>query len=69
MAIQYNIKLQKKLKNNKFQMVFTRKDGIYSGTDITRYPFKIIDHELVIRCRFYNLRESFATISLKNGIY
>ena len=48
-------------------MVFTRKDGTYLGTDITRYPFKIIHHELGIKCRFYDLRGSFATISLRNG--
>ena len=48
-------------------MVFTRKDGTYSGTDIVKYPFKIIHHELEIKCRFYDLRGSFATISLRNG--
>lgn len=46
-------------------MVFTRKDGTYSGTDIIRYPFRIIHHELGIQCRFYDLRRSFATISLR----
>lgn len=54
-------------KHNRVEMVFTRKDGTYSGTDIIRYPFKIIHHELGIQCRFYDLRGSFATISLKNG--
>ena len=48
-------------------MVFTRKDGTYSGTDIIKYPFKIIHHELGISCRFYDLRSSFATISLRSG--
>ncbi len=50
-------------------MVFTRKDGTYSGTDIIKYPFKIIHHKLGINCRFYDLRGSFATttISLRNG--
>ena len=48
-------------------MVFTRKDGIYSGKDIIKYPFRIIHHELGIKCRFYDLRGSFATISLRNG--
>ena len=48
-------------------MVFTRKDGTYSGTDIIRYPFRIIHHELGIQCRFYDLRRSFATISLRSG--
>lgn len=54
-------------KHNRVEMVFTRKDGTYSGTDIIRYPFKIIHHELGIRCRFYDLRGSFATVSLRNG--
>ena len=51
----------------RIEMVFTRKDGTYSGTDIVRYPFKIIHNELRIKCRFYDLRGSFATISLRNG--
>lgn len=54
-------------RSNRVEMVFTRKDGTYSGTDIVRYPFKIIHNELGIKCRFYDLRESFATISLRNG--
>ena len=29
-------------------MVFTRKDGTHSGTDIIKYPFKIIHYELGI---------------------
>lgn len=48
-------------------MVFTRRDGTYSGTDIVKYPFKVIHHELGIKCRFYDLRGSFATISLRNS--
>ena len=55
------------VKRNYIEMVFTRKDGTYSGTDIIKYPFKIIHHELKINCRFYDLRGSFATISLRNG--
>lgn len=54
-------------KRNRVEMVFTRKDGTYSGMDIVRYPFRIIYHELGIKCRFYDLRGSFATISLRNG--
>ena len=54
-------------KRNRVEMVFTRKDGTYSGTDIIRYPFRIIHHELGIQCRFYDLRRSFATISLRGG--
>ena len=52
---------------NRIEMVFTRKDGTYSGKDIIKYPFRIIHHELGIKCRFYDLRGSFATISLRNG--
>lgn len=49
-------------------MVFTRKDGTYSGTDIIKYPFKIIHYELGINCRFYDLRGSFATKALRSKI-
>lgn len=48
-------------------MVFTRKDETYVGTDIIKYPFKIIHHELGINCRFYDLRGSFATKTLRKG--
>ena len=64
--IEYKI-IESNSKCNRIQMVFTRKDGTYSGTDIIKYPFKIIHHELGINCRFYDLRGSFATISLRNG--
>ncbi|MEE0866402.1 MAG: tyrosine-type recombinase/integrase [Clostridia bacterium] len=50
-------------------LVFTRENGLYSGTDITRYPYKIIHNELGIKnCRFYDLRGSYATRILKNGV-
>ena len=64
--VEYRI-LESNSRRNKVDMVFTRKDGTYSGTDIVKYPFKIIHHELGIKCRFYDLRGSFATISLING--
>ena len=48
-------------------MVFTKNDGTYSGTDVIKYPFKIIRNELGIKARFYDLRGSFATTSLRNG--
>ena len=36
---------------------------------MTRYPFKIIHNELGIeKCRFYDLRGSYATKILTNGI-
>ena len=64
--VEYKI-VESNSRHNKVDMVFTRKDGIYSGTDIVKYPFKIIHHELGIKCRFYDLRGSFATISIRNG--
>lgn len=64
--VEYKI-VESNSRHNKVDMVFIRKDGIYSGTDIIKYPFKIIHHELGIKCRFYDLRGSFATISLRNG--
>ena len=64
--VEYKI-IENNSKRNKVEMVFTRKDGTYSGADIVKYPFKIIYHELGIKCRFYDLRGSFATISLRSG--
>jgi len=64
--VEYKI-VKSNSKYNRVDMVFTRKDGTYSGTDIVKYPFKIIHHEIGIKCRFYDLRGSFATISLRNG--
>ena len=64
--VEYKV-IESKSRNNKIQMVFTRKDGTYSRADIIKYPFKIIHHELGISCRFYDLRGSFATISLRQG--
>lgn len=40
---------------------------INSKLKIIKFPFRIIHHELGIKCRFYDLRGSFATISLRNG--
>ena len=64
--VEYKI-VQSYSKNNRVEMVFTRKDGTYSGTDIIRYPFKIIHYEVGINYRFYDLRVSFATKALRNG--
>lgn len=64
--VEYKV-IESKSRNNKIQMVFTRKDGTYAGTDIIKYPFKIIHNELGMSCRFYDLRGSFATISLRSG--
>lgn len=65
-VVEYVI-IESKSKRNRVNMVFTRKDGTYSGTDVIKYPFKIIKNELGINARFYDLRSSFATISLRNG--
>ena len=64
--VEYKV-IQSSSKYNKVQMVFTRKDGTYSETDIIKYPFKIIHHELGINCRFYDLRGNFATKTLRKG--
>lgn len=64
--VEYKV-IESQSRNNKIQMVFTRKDGTYSGTDIIKYPFKIIHHELGINCRFYDLRGNFATKTLREG--
>ena len=50
------------------EMVFTKNNGLYVGTDIIKYPFKIIHNELGIKnCRFYDLRGSYATKILRKG--
>ena len=57
------------LQINKADMVFTRPNGKYVGRNILNYPFKIIHKELDIEnCRSYDLRGSYATINLRNGI-
>ena len=62
-------KYGRKYKNLKsVEMVFTKNNGLYVGTDIIKYPFKIIHNELGIKnCRFYDLRGSYATKILRNG--
>lgn len=64
--VEYKI-VESNSRYNKVDMIFTKKDGTYSGTDIIKYPFKIIHHELGIKCRFYDLRGSFATKTLRKG--
>lgn len=69
--VEYKIfEFKHKSKNRKqISLVFTKNDGRYSGTDLLRYPFKIIHEELNIKnCRFYDLRGSYATKSLRNGV-
>ena len=65
--IEYQIVESKKSKNNT-NMVFIKTNGTYSGTDLIKYPFKIIHYELGIKCRFYDLRGSFATTTLRSGV-
>lgn len=65
-VVEYVI-VESKSKKDRADMVFTKRDGLYSGTDVIKYPFKIIRNELGIKARFYDLRSSFATISLRNG--
>ena len=55
------------LEDGTVDMVFAKNDGKYSGTDVIKYPFKIIRKELGIKARFYDLRGSFATTSLRSG--
>lgn len=61
---------EKKCKYDKnADLIFTRENGLYIGTDLTRYPFKVIHQELGLeKCRFYGLRGSYATKILNNGI-
>ena len=61
--------IESKYKNlNSVEMVFTKNNGLYVGTDIIKYPFKVIHNELGIKkCRFYDLRGSYATKILRNG--
>lgn len=64
------IEIKHKSKNRKdINLVFAGKDDIFTGTDVIRYPFKVIREELKIEnCRFYDLRGSFATKALRSGV-
>lgn len=70
-TVEYRIVENEKDKSyqRNIDLIFTKEDGVYVGTDITRYPFTIIHNELGIdKCRFYDLRGSYATKILNNGI-
>jgi integrase len=68
-TVEYRIVKSKTVRNDNLNLVFTKNDGEYSATDITKYPFKIIHTELGIKkCRFYDLRGSYATKILNQGI-
>ena len=43
--VEYKI-VESNSRRNKVDMVFTKKDGTYSGTDIVKYPFKIIQSRI-----------------------
>ena len=69
------VKEHRIVKNNDYKdvdslkLVFTKENGLYLGTDITRYPYQVIHNELGIKkCRFYDLRGSYATKILNNGV-
>ena len=70
---EYGIIKEKRIVKNisneeKLNLVFIKENGSYSGTDSIRYPYKVIKEELNIKCRFYDLRGSYATKILNNGI-
>ena len=69
-VIEYRIvKKENGIDNENLNLVFTKENGIYTGTDTIRYPFQIIHDELGIeKCRFYDLRGSYATKILTNGV-
>lgn len=57
------------LRIDTLNLVFTQDDGTFSGTDIIKYPYNVIHNELGIKkCRFYDLRGSYATKILKSGV-
>ena len=62
------VKNNNELEYENINLVFTKIDGTYTGTDLIRYPFKVIHEELGIKkCRFYDLRGTYATKVLNNG--
>lgn len=69
-----NIVSMRIIKNNgssepSANMIFTKDDGAYVGTDLIKYPFKIIHNELGIKgCKFYDNRGTFATELANSGI-
>lgn len=46
-----------------FNLILVKENGLYVGTDLLKYPFKVIRNELGLECRFYDNRLTFATIS------
>lgn len=57
-------KVIEKSRNNEetINLIFTKDDGSFVGTDLIKYPYSIIHSELGIKkCRFYDLRGTYAT--------
>ena len=48
-------------------MVFVKTNGTYSGSDLIKYPFKIIHYELGINSRFHDFRDTHATKLIESG--
>ena len=70
-TVEYRIVENEKDKSyqRNIDLIFTKEDGVYVGTDITRYPFTIIHNELGIdKCRVYDLRGINSTKILNNGV-
>ncbi len=49
------------------EFVFIKNNGVYEGTDSTKYPFKVIHYELGIPCRFHDFRDTHATKLIESG--
>ena len=65
--IEYKV-VENTSKHNRVKIVFTRKDGTYSGTDMIKDPNSIIKELLNTNCRFYDLRGTFATRTAHDGV-
>jgi len=64
-VVEYRIVESNVKRSDNINLIFTKPNGVYVGTDITKYPFQVIHHELGIKkCRFYDLRGSCATKTL-----
>lgn len=49
------------------KFVFIKNNGVFEGTDSTKYPFKVIHYELGIPCRFHDFRDTHATRLIEAG--
>ena len=48
-------------------LVFVKHNGVFEGTDNSKYLFKVIHYELGINCRFHDFRETHATKLIEAG--